>query len=60
MIRVRIDSLFYFVDICYVFFFFIIMFNISLYNFNVRDRSFFERFVFMNRGINGGSDFSEE
>uniref|UniRef100_A0A8C9JWE2 Cytohesin 4 n=1 Tax=Panthera tigris altaica TaxID=74533 RepID=A0A8C9JWE2_PANTA len=41
-------------DTCYVLSFSIIMLNTSLHNPNVRDRPPFERFVSMNRGINGG------
>uniref|UniRef100_A0A8C4PSY1 Cytohesin 4 n=1 Tax=Equus asinus asinus TaxID=83772 RepID=A0A8C4PSY1_EQUAS len=47
-------------DTCYVLSFSIIMLNTSLHNPNVRDRPPFERFVSMNRGINGGSDLPEE
>ena len=47
-------------DTCYVLSFAIIMLNTSLHNPNVRDRPPFERFVSMNRGINGGSDLPEE
>lgn len=47
-------------DTCYVLSFSVIMLNTSLHNPNVRDRPPFERFVAMNRGINGGSDLPEE
>ncbi|XP_047723012.1 cytohesin-4 isoform X2 [Prionailurus viverrinus] len=47
-------------DTCYVLSFSIIMLNTSLHNPNVRDRPPFERFVSMNRGINGGGDLPEE
>ncbi|XP_054997133.1 cytohesin-4 isoform X2 [Sorex araneus] len=46
-------------DTCYVLSFSVIMLNTSLHNPNVRDRPPFERFVSMNRGINGGSDLPE-
>lgn len=47
-------------DTCYVLSFSIIMLNTSLHNPNVRDKPPFERFVSMNRGINGGSDLPED
>lgn len=47
-------------DTCYVLSFAVIMLNTSLHNPNVRDRPPFERFVSMNRGINGGGDLPEE
>ncbi|XP_049627603.1 cytohesin-4 [Suncus etruscus] len=47
-------------DTCYVLSFSVIMLNTSLHNPNVRDKPPFERFVSMNRGINGGSDLPEE
>ncbi|XP_020037920.1 cytohesin-4 isoform X2 [Castor canadensis] len=47
-------------DTCYVLSFSVIMLNTSLHNPNVRDKTPFERFVSMNRGINDGSDLPEE
>lgn len=60
MARARTDLLSHPADTCYVLSFSIIMLNTSLHNPNVRDRPPFERFVSMNRGINGGSDLPEE
>ncbi|KAF7204748.1 cytohesin 3, partial [Nothobranchius furzeri] len=47
-------------DTCYVLSFAIIMLNTSLHNPNVRDKPPVERFISMNRGINGGGDLPEE
>ncbi|TRY94369.1 hypothetical protein DNTS_006262 [Danionella cerebrum] len=47
-------------DTCYILSFAIIMLNTSLHNPNVKDKPAVERFISMNRGINGGGDLPEE
>ncbi|XP_053108371.1 cytohesin-4 isoform X4 [Hemicordylus capensis] len=46
-------------DTCYILSFAVIMLNTSLHNPNVKDKTTFERFVSMNRGINDGADLHE-
>ncbi|XP_052646528.1 cytohesin-4 [Harpia harpyja] len=47
-------------DTCYILSFSIIMLNTSLHNPNVKDKTPFERFVSINRGIDDGADLPEE
>ncbi|XP_009924298.1 cytohesin-4 [Haliaeetus albicilla] len=47
-------------DTCYILSFSIIMLNTSLHNPNVKDKTPFERFVSINKGIDNGEDLPEE